>query len=313
MNIPWVEKYRPNEFENIILDNFNKKILENILKKKYFPNMIFHGPPGTGKTTTIINLINCFNKICNQEKNNNIIHLNASDDRGIDTIRSLIFNFINCKNMFSENNLKFVILDEVDCITKIAQQALKYIIQSNNKNIRFVLICNYITKIDYSLNNEFIKIRFNKLPENKIILFLENINKQENLNYTYEELNEIQKYFDSDIRSMINFLQNNSNEIFKLNLINFEKLNELFKLNSKIYTEKNKEIFINYFYYLSYTLNKDLFEILEIYIKFVIIEKKNLSTNFLDIGEKILNFHVKDFNIILNLVYYSINNLYLQK
>lgn len=309
MNIPWVEKYRPVDFDNIILDSFNKRILENILKKKYFPNMIFHGPPGTGKTTTIINLINYFNKICNQ-KNNNIIHLNASDDRGIDTIRSLIFNFINCKNMFTENNIKFVILDEVDCITKIAQQALKYIIQSNNKNIRFVLICNYITKIDYSLNNEFIKIRFNKLPEHKIISFLENINKEENLNYNHDELNEIQKYFDSDIRSMINFLQNNSNQVFKLNLINYEKLNELFKINIAVFNQKNKEMFINYFYYLSYTLNNDLFEILEIYAKFVITEKKIASTEFLNICEKILNCQVKDFNILINLLYFSINNLY---
>lgn len=309
MNIPWVEKYRPVDFDNIILDSFNKRILENILKKKYFPNMIFHGPPGTGKTTTIINLINYFNKICNQ-KNNNIIHLNASDDRGIDTIRSLIFNFINCTNMFSENNIKFVILDEVDCITKIAQQALKYIIQSNNKNIRFVLICNYITKIDYSLNNEFIKIRFNKLPEHKIISFLENINKRENLNYNHDELNEIQKYFDSDIRSMINFLQNNSNQVFKLNLINNEKLNELFKINISVFNQKNKDIFINYFYYLSYTLNNDLFEILEIYTKFVITEKKITSTEFLNVCEKILNCQVKDFNILINLLYFSINNLY---
>nr|UZT29085.1 hypothetical protein [Nucleocytoviricota sp.] len=309
MNIPWVEKYRPVDFDNIILDSFNKRILENILKKKYFPNMIFHGPPGTGKTTTIINLINYFNKICNQ-KNNNIIHLNASDDRGIDTIRSLIYNFINCKNMFTENNIKFVILDEVDCITKIAQQALKYIIQSNNKNIRFVLICNYITKIDYSLNNEFIKIRFNKLPEHKIISFLENINKQENLNYNHDELNEIQKYFDSDVRSMINFLQNNSNQVFKLNLINNEKLNELFKINISVFNQKNKDIFINYFYYLSYTLNNDLFEILEIYTKFVITEKKITSTEFLNVCEKILNCQVKDFNILINLLYFSINNLY---
>lgn len=311
MNIPWVEKYRPTYFDNIILDNFNKKILENILKKKYFPNMIFHGPPGTGKTTTIINLINSFNNICN-EKTNNIIHLNASDDRGIDTIRSLIYNFINCKNMFSENNIKFVILDEVDCITKIAQQALKYIIQSNNKNIRFVLICNYITKIDHSLNNEFIKIRFNKLPCDKIYNFLKNINEKEKLTYTNDELIEVQKYFDSDIRSMINFLQNNSNEYFKLNLINNEKLDELFNLNIKNFNNKNKEKFINFFYYLSYILNKDLFEILELYIKYIIIDKNNIDTIFLQYCEKILNSNSKDFNIIINLFYYTVNKFYVK-
>ena len=80
--------------------------------------------------------------------------------------------------------LKFVILDEVDCITKLAQQALKYIIQSTNKNIRFCLICNYISKIDYSLQNEFVKIKFNKLPKEKIINFLNNIVEKEELNYS---------------------------------------------------------------------------------------------------------------------------------
>ena len=309
MNIPWVEKYRPTEFENIILDNFNKKILENILKKKYFPNMIFHGPPGTGKTTTIINLINSFNNLCN-EKTNNIIHLNASDDRGIETIRTLIFNFINCKNIFSENNIKFVILDEVDCITKIAQQALKYIIQSNNKNIRFVLICNYITKIDYSLNNEFIKIRFNKLPKEKINKFLKNICKNENLLINIDELNQIQDYFESDIRSMINYLQNNSDQIFKFNLITKDKINEIFKLNINIITNKNKEKFINYFYYLSYILNKDLFEILDNYVKFIIIDKNIIDFKFLEICEKISNLNNKDFFIVVNLIYFYVNNLF---
>lgn len=308
MNIPWIEKYRPKYFNNIILDDFNKILLSNILEQKYFPNMIFHGPPGTGKTTTIINLINCFNKL-NNNKTNNIIHLNASDDRGIETIRTLIYNFINCKNLFSNNDIKFVILDEVDCITKIAQQALKYIIQSNNKNIRFVLICNYITKIDYSLNNEFIKIRFNKLPINKIINFLKIINEKENLNYNDDELIQIQIFFESDIRSMINFLQNNSNKNYKVKLINDKIINELFNLNIKIFTKTNKDNFINYFYYLSFILNNDILEIIEAYIKYIIIKKNNIDNYLLCICEKILNNN-NDVNISLNIIYFMINNIY---
>ena len=54
--IPWVEKYRPEHFDDIVLDNYNKEILQNIIKSKYFPNLLFYGPPGTGKTTTMINL-----------------------------------------------------------------------------------------------------------------------------------------------------------------------------------------------------------------------------------------------------------------
>ena len=96
-SIPWVEKYRPNNFESIILDNNNKLIFENILNTGIFPNLLFYGPPGTGKTTTIINLINKYQYIYNDNKNNTnkslILHLNASDDRGIEIIRNNISNF----------------------------------------------------------------------------------------------------------------------------------------------------------------------------------------------------------------------------
>lgn len=71
--IPWIEKYRPNKFSNIVLDPINKKIFENILNKKYFPNLLFYGPPGTGKTTTIINLINEFQEKYNYGTKGSII------------------------------------------------------------------------------------------------------------------------------------------------------------------------------------------------------------------------------------------------
>ena len=65
-NIPWVEKYRPTEFNKIVLDSINRQIFEHILSNKYFPNLLFYGPPGTGKTTTIINLINQYQKKCGE-------------------------------------------------------------------------------------------------------------------------------------------------------------------------------------------------------------------------------------------------------
>ena len=87
---------------------------------------------------------------------NCVMHLNASDDRGIDVIRNQIYNFVHFKHIF-DNKLKFVILDEVDYMTKSAQNTLRQIIK-DYKNVRFCLICNYISKIVKSLQNSFFKL-----------------------------------------------------------------------------------------------------------------------------------------------------------
>ena len=212
---PWVEKYRPNDFNDIVLDKTNKKILTNIVKKNYFPNLLFYGPPGTGKTTTIINLINLYQRTYDQRNKRFIIHLNASDDRGIDIIRNQINQFVNTKTLF-DTGMKFVILDEVDYMTKNAQQALRYLIQQYPSTVRVCLICNYISRIDVALQNEFVRLRFCQLPPNKIFGFLNNIQKKEKLGINRDTLLAIQKLFKSDIRSMINFIQSNHTQDCKL-------------------------------------------------------------------------------------------------
>ena len=126
---PFVEKHRPTKFEDIVLEPLNKKILSNIIEKSFFPNLLFYGPPGTGKTTTIINLINAYNEKLGITGKGLTIHLNASDERGIDIIRNQIHSFVKSMNLF-ETGFKFVILDEVDYMTKNAQQALKYLLQT---------------------------------------------------------------------------------------------------------------------------------------------------------------------------------------
>ena len=129
-SIPWVEKYRPKSFEDIILSEFNKQLLENMITTEYIPNLLFYGPPGTGKTTTIINLINKYQEKYNQKNKGFVIHLNASDERGIEIIRNQISQFVNTKNLFV-SGIKFIILDEVDYMTKNAQRALRHLLQTN--------------------------------------------------------------------------------------------------------------------------------------------------------------------------------------
>ena len=212
MNVsPWCEKYRPKHFDDVILDPHNRKIFNNILEKGKFPHLLFYGPPGAGKTTSAENLINAYQTIHHKRNKETIIHLNASDERGIEVIRNQIHQFVKSNNMF-ESGYKFVILDEVDYMTKNAQQALKNLLQFCSDNVRFCLICNYICKIEESLKNEFICVRFNHLPITEIVTFIQNIACKEKLTISDDVIYGIQKMFQSDIRSMVNFLQLHQDE-----------------------------------------------------------------------------------------------------
>ena len=125
--VPWVEKYRPNNIESIVLSDVNRTIIDSIIKLNYFPNILLYGPPGTGKTTTIINLINKYHKLNGCDGKALLIHLNASDDRGIEIIRNQINMFVKSYPLLNKG-MKFVVFDEVDYMTKNAQQALRYLI-----------------------------------------------------------------------------------------------------------------------------------------------------------------------------------------
>jgi replication factor C subunit 3/5 len=308
---PWVEKYRPTNFENIVLDPINQKLFSNILEKNYFPNLLFYGPPGTGKTTTIINLINEYQKRYYKTPNKNlVIHLNASDERGIDIIRNHIYQFIKTKNMF-DIGMKFVILDEVDYMTKNAQQALKYLLQTCNQNVRFCLICNYISKIEESLQNEFICIRFNQLPKLDILQFIKQISENERLNLSDESINTIQTMFSSDMRSMINFIQLNTSDSpitcdWDKKIINQKKLAELDCLlnDPSISLKDMKSIIHN----ISVQYNIDKKSILLKYVNFLIQQKKYTSAILDILGNILHNGDVKT-DILLDYFIFEFRNL----
>lgn len=265
INSPWVEKYRPNKFEDIVLEDSNRIILNNIINTNNFPNLLFYGPPGTGKTTTIINIINKYQEKHNEKRKGLMIHLNASDDRGIDIIRNQINQFVNTKSLFG-TGVKFVILDEVDYMTKNAQLALRYLIQQYSKNIRFCLICNYISRIDITLQNEFVRLRFCQLPEKGINDFLKIIVEKENIAINDKQLLAIQKNFKSDIRSMVNFIQSNHSTIgININIIQdvfwerlikhikkkkYDKIKVFIQENCILYNIKSNMFIIKFISYL---------------------------------------------------------------
>jgi DNA polymerase III delta prime subunit len=296
--IPFVELYRPKNLEDIVLDPLNKQILKNIIETSYFPNLLFYGPPGTGKTTTIINLINAYQAKMGIKNKDLIIHLNASDERGIDIIRNQINLFVNSKPLFN-NGMKFVILDEVDYMTKNAQQALRYLLQNYTSNVRFCLICNYISKIDEGLQNEFIRLRFNQLPKEEIIAFLNNISVSENLNLSQKMLSCIQKLYKSDIRSMINFIQSNQNiENESLNIIDNDIWDELL---NKINNRDKIEVISQYIHMISINYNIDKKNIIKDFLNYIIkTYPKYVNNKFLDFVENLMHSQNQNVNTHVN-------------
>jgi DNA polymerase III delta prime subunit len=288
-SIPWTEKFRPDNFDDIVLDPLNKVILQNIINMEYFPNLLFFGPPGTGKTTTIINLVDAYQRATNQKHKGLMIHLNASDERGIDVIRNQINQFVNSNTMFN-HGMKFVILDEVDYMTKNAQQALRYLLQNYSNNVRFCLICNYISRIDEGLQNEFLRLRFNQLPEKDIINFLTNISKSEKLNLTDKSIQLIQRLYKSDIRSMINFMQSNQNmDLNDYNIIDSNVWSELYELIKK---ETELPKLIAYINEMSIKFNIEKKNIIKDFLNYIIRNKSAnlISPKFLSFVENILHF-----------------------
>ena len=301
---PWVEKYRPNTFDDIVLDPLNKKILENIINTKHFPNLLFYGPPGTGKTTSIINLIKSHQDASNDK--NLMIHLNASDERGIDIIRNQINTFVNSKSLFN-NGMKFVILDEVDYMTKNAQIALRYLLQNYKSNVRFCLICNYTSRIDEALQNEFVRLRFNQLPEDEIIHFLNIINEKEKLQYTTDTIQLIQKLFNSDIRSMINYMQSNHQIIHGKKIIQ----TDLWNMLTTSITNATLDINLNFIRKISNEYNIEKKNIVKSYLNHIIRTRNNIITSsFLEFVENIM--HIPDLNIdyMLPLVILKLNHFF---
>lgn len=296
-SMPWVEKYRPSCFDEIVLEPMNRTILSNILKTNYFPNLLFYGPPGTGKTTTIINLVNTYQSKLNMQNRGLMIHLNASDERGIDIIRNQINNFVSTKSMFG-NGIKFVILDEVDYMTTNAQIALRYLLTSyTDNNVRFCLICNYVSRIDESLQTEFVRMRFNQLPESDIFAFLCKIRDNEKLNLSDENLIAIQRQFHSDIRSMINYIQTNQDNLPNLHVITNDVWNNVIELffNYSVDTNNQDDVspIITYFRDISYKYSIDPRAIIKQFLYYIVRHRTSefVTTELLNSIEHITHLH----------------------
>jgi replication factor C subunit 2/4 len=226
IKIPWVEKYRPKQSNEIILDPFIKQKIDKILETKSIPNMIITGEPGTGKTSTIICLAQEIYK--DTIFNDNVLELNASDDRGLTIINNTILPF--CKKKTKNNIIKLVILDEADSITSKAQNLLSNIIAEFRKNTRFVFICNDCSQITESIQSRCMIIKYGKISNEDLYSKIEQICIQENMKYTEEGIKVLLYLSDNDIRQSINNLEcifysgNDFNEFTIYNILDKPKL-----------------------------------------------------------------------------------------
>ncbi len=216
--LPWVEKYRPSNLEDIILDKITKTKIVNFIEKKEISNMIMTGHPGTGKTSTI----KCLAKdIFKEDYKECVIELNASDNRGLETINNSIIHFCR-KKVTTKNKIpKLIILDEADNITKKAQNTLTNLMERYNSTTKFAFTCNDYNKLVEGIQSRCIILKYNSITNCDMKSKLINICEKENIEYDDKGIESIIFIAQGDVRYAINCLEST---YFGFNKITYENV-----------------------------------------------------------------------------------------
>ena len=229
-NIPWVDKYRPRRIDSLIHQDEVKKVLKDTIKTGELPNLLFYGPPGSGKTSAIIAL--GYELFGPNLMNERILELNASDERGIDTVREKIITFAKESIGAGDPNYpsppyKIIILDEADAITLDAQSALRKVIETSSNITRFCFTCNYIEKIIDPIISRCVKFRFKPIDKKSMVFRLNQIAQKENIKIDEKCLEKIFEISEGDARRSIMLLQNTKYLYKYKNKVTIDDLNEL--------------------------------------------------------------------------------------
>ena len=226
-SIPFVEKYRPNTLDELIVDKPTLNKLKSMVKNKCIPNIIITGVPGIGKTTTIL----CLAKLLLRKYlSDGVIEMNASDERGIKAVQDTIIHFCRKKLTFKEKdkdlycNHKIILLDEADNMTKKAQQLINNLMEQYHDSTRFAFTCNNSSDILESIQSRCVILRYKRLSNEQIKERLEYICKNEKINYTENGIKSLITVAQGDMRQAINNLQLTYNGFKIINSKNVYKL-----------------------------------------------------------------------------------------
>ncbi len=205
-DLPWIEKYRPHALSEVVGQKMIVDRIKAFVEKGNFPNMIFAGTAGIGKTTTAIAMAN---DLYGDEINSAFKEMNASDQRGIDVIRGEVKEFAKTKSM-AKVPVKIIFLDEADSLTGDAQHALRRTMEKYAKETRFILSANYASKIIEPIQSRCVVFRFKPLTEEEMKECINRMVKGENLDIDEKAINALIYVGDGDVRKLTNILQSSA-------------------------------------------------------------------------------------------------------
>ncbi len=198
----WTEKHRPDTLDEIVGQEKIVGRLKAFVDEGTIPHLMFGGPAGTGKTTSAIALAK---DLYGDEWKQNFMETNASDERGIDVVRDRIKDFARTKPVNAE--YKIIFLDEADALTSDAQQALRRTMEQFSDNCRFILSCNYSSKIIDPIQSRCAVFRFNRLEEEDVKKYIKRIAEKEGFKVSEEAVKAVLRVAGGDLRRVTNILQ----------------------------------------------------------------------------------------------------------